>query len=94
MPKKEDNKTIGIRIRLWTNDLPGKVGRDYKQTPCWSCGVVIMEANKTKGISSDSEVFHYIDDIPRAVKEVMKRAKIALVQDVGYADRAKKRNKK
>ncbi|MFA7314375.1 MAG: hypothetical protein WC025_00385 [Candidatus Magasanikbacteria bacterium] len=91
MPKKEDNKTIGIRIRFWTNDLPGKVGKDHKQTPCWSCGVVIIEANRTKGISSDSEVFHYVDDIPRAVKEVMKRAKIAVVENVASTDRAKKR---
>lgn len=94
MTKKSDNKTIGIRLRFWTNDLPEKVGKNNKQIPCWNSGVVIIEANKTKGVASDSEVFHYIDDVPRAVKEIMKRSKIALVEDVAYTERAKKRNNK
>ena len=91
MAKKEDNKTLAIKLRFWTNDLPGRVGTDHKKIPCWSNGVAIIEANKTKGIFADAEVFHYIDDIPRAMKELMKRAKIVLVQDVAYTDSAKKR---
>lgn len=94
MAKKEDNKTLAIKLRFWTNDLPGRVGRDHKQIPCWSSGVAIIEANKTKGVSSDAEVFNYIDDIPRAICELMKRAQIALVEDVAHTDRAKTRNKK
>ncbi|MDO8499637.1 MAG: hypothetical protein Q7S66_03180 [bacterium] len=91
MPKKTDNKTLGVKLRFWTNDLPGRVGKDNRQIPCWSCGVVLMEANKTKGISSASEIFNYIDDIPRAIKEVMRKSKIAIVESVGYSERAKKR---
>ena len=88
---KKDNKTLGITLRFWTNHLPECVGRAHNQIPCWSAGVVIMEANKTKGIPADSEIFNYIEDIPRAVKEVIKRAKIVLVEDVGYTESAKKR---
>jgi len=94
MAKKEDNKTLAIKLRFWTNELPGRVGTDHKQIPCWSCGVAIIEANRTKGISSDAEVFNYMDDIPRAVKQLMVRAKIALVEDVSRTERAKTRNKK
>ncbi|MFW0862062.1 MAG: hypothetical protein ACKKL6_00540 [Candidatus Komeilibacteria bacterium] len=94
MTKKEDNKTLAIKLRFWTNELPGRVGKDHKQTPCWSSGVAIIEANKTKKISSDSEVFNYMDDIPRAIKELMKRAKIALVEDINHTERAKKRQGK
>lgn len=50
MPKKTDNKTIGITIRFFTNDLPGRVGTDHKQIPFWTCGNVHLEANQTKGI--------------------------------------------
>ena len=52
MTIKTDNKTLGITIRFWTNDLPDRVGKDQRQIPCWSSGVVLMQANKTKGISS------------------------------------------
>jgi len=91
---KRDNKTIGVTLRFWTNDLPPRVGGRLVSIPFWTSGVVLLEANKTKGISSQSEIFHYIDDIPRAIKEVMKKAKLVAVEDLGYSDRAKKRNKK
>ncbi len=91
MPR--DNKTIGITLRFWTNDLPERVGSKLAGTPFWTSGVVLLEANKTKGISSQSQIFHYIDDIPRAIKEVMKKAKLVPVEDLSYSDRAKKRNK-
>jgi hypothetical protein len=94
MAKKEDNKTLAIKLRFWTNDLPGRVGRDHKQIPCWTCGVAIIEANKTKGIHSDAEVFNSIGDIPGTISELMRRAKIALVEDVSRAERSKTRNKK
>jgi len=95
MPKKEDNKTLGITIRFFTNDLPGRVGRDNKQNPCWTVGNVHMIANKTRGIRACDEKFYYFDDIQRAIKVIMKRSKIALVEDVATTETSKKRiNKK
>lgn len=92
MPKKTDDKTIGITIRFFTNDLPGRVGGNNRHIPCWSIGNVHMISNPTKGIRACDEKFYYIEDIPRAIKEVMKKSKMVLVEDVGYTERAKKRN--
>lgn len=90
---KKDNKTIGIMIRFFTNDLPDKIGKGKDQTPFWTCGNVHLEANGTKNIKPQDELFHYIDDIPRAIRAVMKKSKLAAVEDVAYSVRAEKRNK-
>ncbi|MBU1180316.1 hypothetical protein KJ885_05210 [Patescibacteria group bacterium] len=87
-------KTISVKIRWWTNGLPEKVGAKKESIPCWNSGVVIIEANKAKGIKSDSEVFHYYEDIPRAITALLGRAKIAMMSDISYEIRAKKRLKK
>ena len=91
---KRDNKTIGITIRFWTNDLPPRVGGRMASIPFWTAGNVHLEANPTKGIKTQDELFHYLDDIPRAIKEVMKRSKLVAVEDIGYSLRAKNRSKK
>jgi hypothetical protein len=91
---KKDNKTIGIIVRFFTNNLPGRVGGKMDQIPFWTCGNVHLEANKSKGIKPQDEMFNYSEDIPRAIKEVMKRSKLVGVTDIGYADRALKRNTK
>lgn len=91
---KKDNKTIGVTIRFFTNDLPDKVGGKMEQIPFWTCGNVHLEANKTKGIGTQDEMFNYFDDIPRAIKEVFKRAKLVGVTDIGYQERAIKRQGK
>ena len=91
---KKDNKTVGITIRFFTNDLPDKVGGKNNQTPFWSIGNVHLEVNNTKGIKPQDELFHYIDDIPRAIREVMKKSKLVVVEDVAYTSRAVKRSKK
>jgi len=91
---KKDNKTIGITIRFFTNDLPGKVGGGNGLTPFWTCGNVHLEANSTKGIKTQDEMFNYFDDIPRAIKVVLSRAKLVAVEDVAYSMRAEKRRKK
>ncbi len=90
---KKDNKTIGITIRFFTNDLPEHVGKN-KLVPFWTSGNVHLEANPTKGIKPQDVLFHYIDDIPRAIREVMKRARLAEVSDIGYSVRAEKRSSK
>jgi len=91
---KKDNKTIGITIRFWTNALPEKVDVKNDKIPFWTSGNVYIEANKTKGIVSQSELFHYLDDIPRAIKEVMKKANLVAVEDIAYSERARNRNNK
>ncbi|NQU77456.1 hypothetical protein HQ544_02045 [Candidatus Falkowbacteria bacterium] len=91
---KKDNKTIGITVRFFTNGLPDKIGKRNMQTPFWSNGNVHLEANISKNIRAQNELFHYIDDIPRAIREVMCKAKLAAVEDVAYTSRAVKRGKK
>jgi hypothetical protein len=91
---KKDNKTIGITIRFFTNALPGRVGGKMDQIPFWTCGNVHIEANKTKGIKPQAEMFNYFDDIPRAIKVVLSKSKLVAVEDVAYGMRAEKRRKK
>ena len=77
---KTDNKTIGITIRFFTNDLPPRIGKGLKQIPCWAMGMVYIEANKTKGLEfRKGVIFHNLEEIPGAIKKVMKQAKISPV---------------
>lgn len=91
---KKDNKTIGITIRFFTNDLPSRVGTKKDRVPFWTCGNVHLEANKTKGIKTQDEMFNYFDDIPRAIKVVLSKSKLVAVEDVAYSMRAEKRRNK
>ena len=88
---KKDNKTIGITIRFFTNNLPVKIGGKNNQIPFWTCGNVHLEANTTKGVKPRDEMFNYFDDIPRAIKVVLSRSKLVAVEDVAYSMRAEKR---
>jgi len=90
---KKDDKTIAITIRFWANDLPDKVGKKKNQIPFWSAGNVHLCENKAKGIKSQNELFYFLDDISRAIKEVMKKSKMVSVTDIGYSARAEKRKK-
>ncbi len=91
---KKDNKTIGITVRFFTNDLPRRVGKKMDSTPFWTCGNVHLEANKTKNIKPQNEIFNYLDDIPRAIKVVLSRAKMVAVSGMAYSIRAEKRRKR
>ena len=91
---RKDNKTIGITIRFFTNNLPEKVGGKMDQIPFWTCGNVHLHANKTKGIKPQDEMFNYFEDIPRAIKTVLSKSKMVAVEDVAYSMRAEKRHKK
>ena len=91
---KKDNKTIGITIRFFTNDLPGRVGTKKDQIPFWTCGNVHLEANRTKGVKTQDEMFNYFEDIPRAIKVVLSRSKLVAVEDVAYSMRAERRHKR
>ena len=91
---KKDNKTIGITIRFFTNDLRGRVGTKKDQIPFWTCGNVHLEANQTKGIKPQDEMFNYFEDIPRAIKVVLSRSRLVAVEDVAYSIRAERRRKR
>jgi len=91
MASKRDNKTIGITIRFFTNDLPKKVGKKNDNVPFWTSGNVHLESNTEKGIRAQDELFHYLNDIHRAIREVMKKAKLVAVEDIAYSIRAEKR---
>ncbi len=88
---KKDKKTIGITIRFFTNDLPGRIGPKKDLIPFWTCGNVHLEANKTKGIKPRDEMFNYFDDIPRAIKVVLSKSKLVAVEDVAYSMRTERR---
>lgn len=89
---KKDNKTIGITIRFFTNNLPDHVGAKNDSIPFWTCGNVHLEANKTKGIKTKDEMFNYFEDIPRAIKVVLSKSKLVAVEDVAYSMRAENRH--
>ena len=91
---RRDNKTIGIIIRFFANDLPDCVGKKKDQIPFWTCGNVHLEANKTKGIKPQDEMFNYFDDISHAIKTVLSKSKLVAVENVAYSMRAEKRRKK
>jgi hypothetical protein len=91
---QKDKKTIGITIRFFTNDLPDRVGAKKGLIPFWTVGNVHLEANKTKGIKTQDEIFNYFEDIPRAMKTVLSRGKLVAVEDVAYSMKAEKRRNK
>ena len=91
---KKDNKTIGVTVRFFTNDLPGRVGRRGEKTPFWTRGNVHLEANQIKKIKPQNEMFNYFDDIPRAIKIVLSRSRLVAVEDVAYSMSAEKRRKR
>jgi hypothetical protein len=91
---KKDKKTIGIIIRFFTDGLPDRVGQEKGRIPFWTCGNVHLESNPAKGVKAQNEMFYYIDDIPRAIREIMKKSKLVAVEDVAYSIRAQKREKR
>lgn len=89
---KKVNKTIGVTIRFFTNGLPEKTEKN--NSFFWTCGVALLEANKEKGIKSQSTMFNYFDEIPAAIKNVLSKGKLIACEDVGYVERAKARKLK
>lgn len=88
----KDKKTIGITLRFWTNNLPERVGKKGDKVPFWTCGNAHLEAKPAKGVRSQDVLFHYLDDIPRAIRGLMKKGNLAAVEDVAYSLRAEKRH--
>lgn len=78
MPKGKVNKTIGITVRFFTNDL--EVLANKKQVEaCWDSGSVNLEANPEKGIKPVCIPFNCTEDIPLAIKECLRQGHVRLV---------------
>lgn len=74
----KNNKTIGITLRFWTNDLEVKRHNEIVNS-CWSSGFAFIEANKQKGIKSISKKFDNLSDIPEAIRYVLDKSKVKVV---------------
>ena len=84
--KSKNNKTIGITLRLWTNNL--KVSKtntkntDLGYNFCWDSGVIMLEANKEKGIKSENPTpINSFEDIIPTIKKLCRENKILIVSD-------------
>lgn len=74
---KQGEKMIEIRIKLWTNDIAEKGNIVPKNA--WESGVVVMESNKSHGISPVSpKPFHSLMDLPSTIEKVLIEHKIIL----------------
>ena len=78
----KENKTIGITLRFWTNDL--EVKREGKKVnSCWDSGMCYIEANKEKGIKACCVPFNNFTEIPNAINKAIKKQKILMVKAGG-----------
>ena len=64
---------ITVTIRFWTNNVET---RDLKVA--WESGVAYLNANKHRGIKPVMERFWTLQEMPNAVKEVLKSGGIKL----------------
>ena len=77
-------KTIKLGIYFWTN-LTSKgekhlEGIEMPKKTCWDSGFVNATSNNRHGIRSGIySNFQSIDDIPRVIKDVLKRSSIKVV---------------
>jgi hypothetical protein len=75
----KNNKTIGITTRFFTNALPERVGAKNELIPHWAKGVIVIEANKAKGIKAQSVHFNTLEEHELKFKQLMAKAKFASV---------------
>ena len=80
---RKDNKTIGITLRFWTNDLDVSYPQSKcKTTACWDSGVIKIEPNRGKGIKSVTpQPFQCLEDVVLLIKEIMRKQNIVMVSD-------------
>ncbi|UVT16035.1 MAG: hypothetical protein H8K04_00240 [Nitrospira sp.] len=71
-------KTIAITIRLFTNSISRKKGRQVKRE-CWDVGTVYMHQNLSHGISASKPIpFHSLMDLSSKIELLITRQKIKL----------------
>jgi hypothetical protein len=69
-------KMISFKLRFWTTGLDNP-------KMAWNKGAITVITNRSRGIrdAPDSHVFfHSIEEIPKAVKEILKKNGITLVE--------------
>jgi len=98
MPKNnEGTKTIKLGIYFWTNiddKEKEEIGIEMPKKTCWDSGYINIVSNNRHGIRSGTfSHFKNIDDIPKAIKSVLKRSGVKVVlsaKDKEYKDALKK----
>ena len=88
----KSNKTIGLKIYFWTNNLPKRVGDKDSVIPFWEGGQIALEANKEKGIKAQTLIFNSLEELPMKIKEILAKGNFAGVRHFGSELRAQKRN--
>lgn len=73
MASKNDSKMIRVAVKFWTNNTGT---RDKKVA--WESGVAYLYANQSKGISQKMERFETLEEMPNAVKTVLKQGGVKL----------------
>jgi hypothetical protein len=62
---------IEVRIRFWTNDL-AESKSDITPKHAWGSGVVLMDRNKSHGISPQTPVpFNSLLDLPGKIEKTL-----------------------
>ncbi len=67
-------KMITFKLRFWTTGLTNK-------RMAWDSGAITIVTNKSRGIRNtprSHEMFHNLEDIPNAVKKIVKKNGISL----------------
>jgi hypothetical protein len=72
---KKDGKSIKLTISFFTSGLPNQL-EETKLTPCWLKGHIYLNANKTKSIKPQQEIFNSLEEIPIALKKVFRKGKL------------------
>jgi hypothetical protein len=73
---KHGEKMITFKVRFWTKDL-------VSPKMVWNSGAITPVTNRSRGIRNtpdDRIFFRSIDDLPRAMKELLKKHGIAVVE--------------
>jgi len=69
-------KMITFKLRFWTDGLANR-------KMAWNAGAITVVTNKSRGIRNtpkSHEMFHSLEDIPNAVKKILKKNGISLVK--------------
>lgn len=78
----KENKTIKISAYFWTN-VEGRDGSGEIEMPkkvCWDSGFVSIVSNNKHGIRSGTQKsFKNIEDIPNAIRHILKMSGIKAV---------------
>ena len=73
---KKSNKTVGIRVKFFTNGLPELVdGR----IPAFPKGCIGIEPNDVKGVKPVKFMFNSLEEIPGVIRKTLKKAGVVVL---------------